>query len=288
MCKQILYNQSPTRPAVRYHGGKWLLAPWICSHFPEHRIYVEPYGGGASVLLRKPRSYAEIYNDLDGEIVNAFRVLRDHGDELRRAVELTPFSRDEFRQSYEPSGDPLEQARRTILRSFMGFGSGAASGNNTGFRANSNRSGTTPAHDWKNYPDQIPSLINRLRGVVIENRDAIEVMRTHDSAETLHYVDPPYVHETRNKLQSRTEQTTYKHELDDAQHMALAEALHELRGMVVVSGYRSAMYDSLYADWYRLDRKALADGAGSRVESVWMSVAPRQASMFFGREGAPR
>lgn len=102
-----------------------MLAPRIIEHFPEHRCYVEPFGGGGSVLLRKPRSYAEVYNDLDGEIVNLFTVARDRGDELVRLLELTPFSRDEFQQSYEPTDDPLEQARRTIARSFMGFGSNA-------------------------------------------------------------------------------------------------------------------------------------------------------------------
>ncbi len=115
----------PTRPIVRYHGGKWMLAQWIIAQFPAHRVYVEPFGGGGSVLLRKPRSYAEIYNDLDGEIVNLFLMARDHGEELRRALELTPFARVEFMESYEPSENPIEQARRTVARSFMGFGSNA-------------------------------------------------------------------------------------------------------------------------------------------------------------------
>ena len=108
------------------------------------------------MLMRKPRSYAEVYNDLDGEIVNVFRVVRYRGDELRRALELTPFAREEFLLSYEPSDDPVEQARRTIARSFMGFGSAAACGEVSGFRANSNRLGTTPAQDWRNYPDSLP------------------------------------------------------------------------------------------------------------------------------------
>jgi len=153
------------RPLVRYHGGKWKLAPWIISHLPRHRVYVESFGGGASVLLRKPRSYAEIYNDLDGEIVNLFRMARDHGAELVRVCELTPFARDEFAHAYDSSADPLEQARRTLIRAFMGFSSAAASAaQRTGFRANSNRSGTTPAQDWKNYPAHLHSVIDRLRG----------------------------------------------------------------------------------------------------------------------------
>src|SRR5690606_19105648 len=114
----------PRRPVLRWHGGKWLLAPWIIEHFPAHRVYVEPFGGAGSVLMRKPRTYAEIWNDLDGEVVNIFRVLRSpDANRLVDALRLTPFSRQEFTGAYEPSSDPVERARRLVIRSFMGFGS---------------------------------------------------------------------------------------------------------------------------------------------------------------------
>ena len=263
---------APTRPIVRYHGGKFLLANWIISNFPPHRTYVEPFGGGGSVLLRKPRSYAEVYNDLDGEIVNVFRVVRDRGDELRRALELTPFAREEFLLSYDPSDDPVEQAMRTITRSFMGFCSAAVCGEVSGFRANSNRSGTTPAQNWRNYPDSLPAAIDRFRGVVIEQRDASEVMCQHDGPDTLCYVDPPYVHETRSgKTRGTVTRKAYKHELTDDQHRDLAAVLNTLQGAVILSGYRCPLYDELYAGWQRIDRAAHADGARDRVESLWLS-----------------
>ena len=263
---------APTRPIVRYHGGKFLLANWIISNFPPHRTYVEPFGGGGSVLLRKPRSYAEVYNDLDGEIVNVFRVVRDRGDELRRALELTPFAREEFLLSYDPSDDPVEQAMRTITRSFMGFGSASVCGEVSGFRANSNRSGTTPAQAWRNYPDSLPAAIDRFRGVVIEQRDASEVMCQHDGPDTLCYVDPPYVHETRSgKTRGTVTRKAYKHELTDDQHRDLAAVLNTLQGAVILSGYRCPLYDELYAGWQRIDRAAHADGARDRVESLWLS-----------------
>lgn len=265
------------RPVVRYHGGKWKLAPWIVSNLPPHRVYVEPFGGGASVLLRKPRSYAEVYNDLDGEIVNLFRMVRDKGELLAQACELTPFARSEFEGAYDPAGDPIEQARRTLVRAYMGFGSAGASGQSTGFRANSNRSGTTPAHDWMNYPDHLRNNVQRLRGVVIENRNAITVMKTHDSDQTLHYVDPPYVHSTRNL---RTRAPAYKHELSDADHETLASALKELQGMVVVSGYRCDLYDHLFSGWQRIDQAAHADGAKDRIESLWLSPSCPQQGLF--------
>lgn len=268
----------PKRPIIRYHGGKWKLAPWIISNLPVHRIYVEPFGGAASVLLRKQRSYAEVYNDLDGEVVNLFRVMRDDGADLLSRLRLTPFAREEFINSYEQTDDKIEQARRTVVRAFMGFGSAAVTSArhttnrftspSTGFRANSNRSGNTPAHDWKNYADAVPAIIERLRGVVIENKDAASIIDQHDTSETLFYIDPPYVFETRDSG------SDYRFELTDDDHRKLAEQLHQVAGMVMLSGYACEIYDNeLYKNWERIERKALADGARERVEVLWMNPA---------------
>jgi len=255
---------TPRRPALRWHGGKWKLADWIIGHFVDHRIYVEPFGGAASVLIKKNRSRSEIYNDLNGEVVNFFRVMRDQGADLVRVVSLSPFSRDEFKLSYESTTDPLEQARRTVMRTFMGFGSDAHT-KISGFRSRSDMSGTTPAHDWANYPKALEHLVKRFSGVVIENKDAIEVMRMHDSPYTLHYVDPPYVHDTRGKGGS------YLHELNDDQHIELAAFLKTLEGNIVLSGYRCDLYDELYKSWTRIDKNTYADGARARIESLWIS-----------------
>jgi DNA adenine methylase len=213
----------PTRPVLRWHGGKWRLAPWIISHFPAHRVYTEAFGGAGSVLIRKPRAYSEVYNDLDGEVVNLFRVLQHESlaNTLRERVKMTPFARAEFEQAYSV------EVCTPIVRSFMGFGSNASNAaRSTGFRANSNRSGTTPAHDWAHYPDCLDAIVNRLRGVVIENRPALEVIQQHDGPDTLHYVDPPYVHDTRKPGNEKN----YKHELTDSDHRELAAALNGLGG----------------------------------------------------------
>lgn len=255
------------RPILRWHGGKWKLAPWILRHFPAHRTYVEPYGGAASVLVRKGRSYAEVYNDLDGDVVNLFRVLQQAPDALIGTLRITPFSREEFELAYEPASDPTERARRLVIRSFMGFGSNGHA-RVTGFRANSNRSGTTPAHDWANYPEALAIAVERLRGVVIENRPALEVMKQHDGLRTLHYVDPPYV------LSSRSDSSKdYAHEMSDQDHESLAGCLHDLRGMVILSGYHSPLYDRLFSDWKRIEAVALADGARPRKEVLWLNAA---------------
>jgi DNA adenine methylase len=270
-------QQGVDRPTLRWHGGKWKLAPWIIEYFPQHRVYVEPFGGAASVLLRKPRSYAEVYNDLDDWAVNLFRVLRDDdmAARLRQQLELTPFARSEFevgRLLNEAQGDPVELARRLIVRSFMGFGSNAHNGRSTGFRSNSNRSGTTPARDWANYSDLIPQFTDRLRGVVIEKRDALEVMRQHDGAATLHYVDPPYLPETRSPANKYDlKYRMYRHELTAEDHDALLSDLRSLAGMVVLSGYPSPLYDERLGDWRKVETASHADGARPRTEVLWLN-----------------
>lgn len=278
------------RPIMRYHGGKFRLGPWVIGHFPPHRCYVEPYGGAASVLLQKPRTYAEVYNDLDGEIVNLFRVLRNptQARELERQVMLTPFAREEFENSYLVDGDPIEQARRTVFRSLAGFGSGAASGQDTGFRNNASRSGTLPAHDWMNYPELIAGFSERLRGVVVENRPAEQVIQTYDSGETLFYIDPPYPMSTRAFSTAKRigYKKIYRHEMTDEQHAELANLLKSLRGYVVLSGYTCQMYDDLYSGWMRIDHAAHGDSACDRVESLWLNPrcadAQAQKSLFEG------
>lgn len=280
---------SARRPVLRWHGGKWLLAPWIISHFPEHRVYVEPFGGAASVLIRKPRSYAEVYNDLDEQVVGMFRVLRDPPAAARliESLRLTPFARAEFEQAYEVAADPVEEARRLIIRSFMGFGSDGFNRNvRTGFRASSNRSGTTPAHDWVNYPVALAAVVERISGVVIERRDAMECMAQHDGPETLHYVDPPYLPETRSdkSRKSGDRYHAYAHELTRDDHAALLDGLRGLRGAVVLSGYPSDLYDEALPKWLRVERRALADGAQPRTEVLWLNAmaAKSQANLFTG------
>ncbi|HVA26598.1 MAG TPA: DNA adenine methylase [Candidatus Baltobacteraceae bacterium] len=267
------------RPVLRYLGGKWKLAEWIISYFPSHRIYTEAFGGAASVLMQKTPSFGEVYNDLDSEIVNVFQVLRDPtlADRLRTQIELTPFARTEFDDTYEGRGecdDPVERARRTIARAKMGYGSDSYNAKRkSGFRASANRNGTLPSHDWRNYPREIVGFVERLRGVIIENRDALDTIKYHDRADALHYVDPPYVARTRGRSQR------YRHELDDEGHRELATLLNSVRGMVVLSGYYfdskgnivNPLYDELYPGWQRIDYQTFADGALPKTESLWLS-----------------
>lgn len=257
------------RPVLRYFGGKYLLAPWIVSHLPAHRVYVEPFGGAASVLLRKDRSKVEVWNDLDDSVYHLFKLLRDgHGPLLEQALRLTPYSRREFELSVVPHPDPLESARRLIVRSFMGFGGDAVGNASTGFRSNSNQTNRAPALDWVNYPAAVQGFSERLQGVVVENKDAFEVMLQHDGPDTLHYVDPPYHLDTRGRRHR------YRHEYSDDKHNELLNFLLQLKGKWVLSGYNCTAYDQWRANNAHIrivTRQALADGAAKRTEYLWLN-----------------
>jgi DNA adenine methylase len=243
------------------------------------------------VLLRKPRSPNEVLNDLDGDIVNVLRVLRDRPGELERRVRLTPFSQEEFHATYgDPPADPVERARWTLVRQMFGFGTSGLVRSHTGFRHTSHRNRHQGyAHDWARYPDSIRSFCERLRGVVISREPALACIDRHDVAGALFYVDPSYVHSTRGPV-GMDGKNGYRHEMDDADHEELAGRLHACEAAVVLSGYRCDLYDRLYASWRRLDRSHYSQGQRSsvrRTESLWLSPAAvsrgAQRTLFGGR-----
>lgn len=284
---------APTRPVLRYHGGKWRLREWVIGHLPPHQIYVEPYGGVASVLLAKPRSPVEIYNDLDERVVNVFRVLRDPAQaaELERRLRLTPWARAELEAAYEPTDDPVEQARRTIVRQMFGFGSSGLVQGRTGFRATAYRNRNQDyAKDWAAYPDAIAAFTARLQGVTIERLPALRLIDMHDTPRTLFYVDPPYPHSTRGRVEGNGH-NGYLHEMGDDDHRALATALRSVKGMVVLSGYPCDLYDGeLFPDWHRIERRNCAQGnrgAAWRTEVLWLNdaAARHQQLSFFAEVG---
>lgn len=263
---------------LRYHGGKWRIAPWVIAHFAVHRVYVEPFGGAASVMMRKPRSDFEVYNDLDGDVVNVFQVLRDRGAaaELQRLLRLTPWAREEFEASYDPTDDPIERARRTIVRCFMAHGSTSRRRGRTGFRAASHpgrRGGGFG--DWRGYHEALPAFTDRLHGVVIECKPALELIERHDALDALFYVDPPYPLSTRSSVRCDGDtDRAYAHEMTDEDHRHLARILCDCKAAVLVSGYACELYDhELYGTWERDSRKARADGGKDRTEVLWTKPA---------------
>lgn len=265
------------RPVLRYHGGKAMHRQWIIGQFPAHKSYVEPYAGAASVLMAKPRVNHEVYNDLDSQVVNVFRVLQDPvtAEQLRQLCALTPFSREEFTKANDPHGDPVRRAWCTVVRAYMGFGSDSTTGSSTGFRAHSAQNNRAAARDWQNWPPAIPHFVQRLAGVVIENRPAVEVISQQDSPTTLFYCDPPYPHSTRSSKANRNGAAgrahAYRYEMTDEDHAQLAEVLAGIEGMAVISGYDCELYSELYATWRRVERNVFADGGRPRVEVLWIS-----------------
>jgi DNA adenine methylase len=263
-----------TAPVIRYHGGKFRLATWVLDHFPPHKCYVEPFGGAAGVLIQKPRAYAEVYNDLDGDIVNLFRVLQGEASSQRliELLNLTPYARAEFELAWQAADEPVERARRLIIRAQMGFGSAGASKGITGFRIDTARAYGTAQHLWERYPEHLTTICQRLTGVLIENRPAIEVLRAHDAHETLHYVDPPYMHDTR--VNGAAKGRYYRHELSDEQHAELLATLKTLRGFVVLSGYPSELYRAELKDWTMNTTSARISagrGGSTRQECLWIN-----------------
>lgn len=275
---------APERPLLRYLGSKHRLAPKIVQWLPPHSLYVEPFGGSAAILGHKPRSQREIYNDLDGEVVNLFRVLRsDRAGDLVRAVQLTPYAREEHALSYEPVNDPVERARRLLVRSHMGHGNnGTLITNKNGFRIDGTTGNTDVARNWLGFPAQIEAWIERLSGVMIENRPALELVERYAVPETLFYLDPPYVPETRSKsVRWSTGKCSYAHEMSIDDHAALLDAIVASPAMVVLSGYRSELYDAALRDWRRLELKARAHGNLPRTEVVWINRAAAAAHGLF-------
>ena len=195
---------APKRPALRYYGGKWNLAPWIISFFPPHLNYVEPCGGAASVLLQKPRSPLETFNDLDGNVVNFFRVLRDQPDELIKKLRLTPYAQDEYFLSLQICTDEIERARRFFVMLWMSLQGGSHDSAKGSWRTQTNAIHSDGGTRWAKPPSQfidvvesIDKVAQRFRYVQICNNNSVKIIANYDNADALIYFDPPYVTNTR-------------------------------------------------------------------------------------------
>lgn len=258
------------KPPFTYFGGKTAIAEKIAALLPPHRHYVEPFAGSLAVLLAKEPSKLETVNDLDGNLMTFWRVLRDRPDELAARAALTPHSREEHKAAYDLDiEDEVERARRVWVLLSQGRG---GSMRKTGWRYFSDPSGTSsPMPRYlQGYADRMPPAAARLAGVSLECRDALHVIADYGkNADALIYADPPYLGSLR------TWGNNYRFEMrDETQHRGLAAALHAARATVLLSGYASPLYDDdLYADWHRIEIPAItgngAVGSQRRVEVIW-------------------
>jgi DNA adenine methylase len=270
------------RPILRYHGGKWKMAPWIIQFFPTHRVYVEPFAGGASVLLRKPQSKSEILNDVNSRLVNLFQVLRNPqmAAELEQQLRLTPFARAEQRQAIEHGPDPVEDARRLIVLSYQSYsGRDCAGGRLSGFRDSLRTDGTSAAQDWGTLWEHVQSWAIRLRGVTITSDDYWDVMKRFDYGDTLFYCDPPYVRDSRGDATQ-----AYGAEFTDGDHEHFLKRVKGLCGMVILSGYECPLYEEELSGWERQERDAKTLRNRKAKEVIWLNercVQARKAAEYF-------
>lgn len=255
------------KPLVPYHGGKGRrLADWIVDLIPPHRVYVEPFAGSAAVLLAKPVATHEILNDLDSNAVTFYRVLRERPEDLELACRLTPYARDEFLLADldETEIDDLERARRWWIRTSQSFNHTA--GGKTGFATSINR-GSNSARTVLNRIERFAPAVERLEHVVLENRDAVDVITQYSAHDAVIYADPPYLVSTRTAMAKRPG-GDYRHEFSSIEdHERLAAALHTTPATVLLSGYDSPLYDELYGDWFKTGRRVLKRSSNGRSAS---------------------
>jgi DNA adenine methylase len=259
-----------------WYGGKFSHLEWLLPLLPKCHHYCEPFAGSGAVLLNRPPSPIETYNDLDGEVANFFRVLRDQGAKLQRAIGLTPFSREEFSIActLEPSLTPLERARRFYIRARQvrtGLAQTASLGRWANCKDTSRAGMSGVISRWLGGVEQLPDIAARLLRVQIENRPAIDVIKLYDSPRTLFYCDPPYVHETRGDSKA------YKHEMTDDQHKELAHVLNAAKGKIAFSNYDCKLLDKLYPSkrWQKtFTTKTNHATKGTRVEVLWTNYEP--------------
>lgn len=250
------------RSILKYPGAKWALAPWIVRHLPQTPHYVEPFFGSGAVFFNLPwRPKHAVLNDLSGDVVNLFRVIRDDGERLAALIEMTPWARAEYEQSYEPCDDPLERARRFLVRSWQSYG--RRDGERTGWSQKGARGTAITWERWREAPARLTAAIDLLRQAEIEQRPALDVIARQRSSRTLIYADPPYV------LRSRSTRGQYVHEMTDADHAALLDALDA--HPVALSGYRCALYDDRLTAWRRVETQAVVEGGGVRAECLWLN-----------------
>ena len=264
-----------------YYGSKHRLAGWVLAHLPRHTCYCEAFGGSAAVLLhRYPPAPVEVYNDLDGELVLTFRVLRERTLALAEALAATPYAREEVEVAYQavPDDHPdreLEIARRFLVRAGQTRG-GPSTRWKSGWRFQRGAArGAYPPARWACFPEVLQAVAQRLRYVQIEHATALTVLRRFDAPATCFYLDPPYL-PTERAPQWRG--GGYRHEMTEAEHRELAERLHALRGMAVISGYASDLYDELYTQhgWQQICTTAHDTQQAPVVECLWLSPAAQQ------------
>lgn len=269
-----------TAPILKYFGAKWSIADQIVSLLPRTRRYVEPFCGSAAIYLNLPwQPYHAVLNDLNDDIVNLFRVLREQPNRLIEQIELTPWAETEHQLSWTPAEgiDDVERARRFLTRQWMNHGGVL---HRAGFRHRGNTSSKTSTTSvWNALPKRLQGVVDRLKLAEIRCRPALEIISYYNAPNTLLFVDPPYPRSTRGG------RTRYTHEITDGDHIELIKTLDRHTGAVVLCGYDCNLYNSRLGHWRRVQIAANADGGRARTEVVWLKNVPVQQAQLFDMEG---
>lgn len=259
---------------IRYPGSKWSLANWIISHFPqdyEKMVYLEPFVGSGAVFFNKLPGAVETINDLDSDIVNLFYVLREYPEELKHVLSLTPYSREEYDKSFLPCNDPIEKARRYIIKTTQAIG--AKLDGKCGWRNHKKPEIGGTACKWANITDVIEIASERLKGntthlVQIEHTDALRLIERYNSPEVLMYLDPPYVRESRKSGR------LYKHEMNNEEQANLLELITQSKAKIIISGYMSDLYRTALHDWHCFSTECRTTSTELAKEYIWLNYEP--------------
>ena len=280
-----IYIRSRRRRIVfGWYGGKFSHLDWLLPLLPECHHYCEPFAGSGAVLLNRVPSPVETYNDIDGEVVNFFRVLRDQHEELIRAIALTPFSREEYYRAIHTTDgvSDIERARCFYIKARQtrtGLAQTASLGRWANCKNTSRAGMSGVVSRWLGGVGALDDIAQRLMRVQIENRPAVDVIRLYDSPKTLFYCDPPYLHATRGDVKS------YGFEMDEEQHREFAEVVNACNGLVAVSGYEHPLMDKLFepGKWFKTlgARKTIHSTKGTRQEILWTNYDPKKQMGLF-------
>lgn len=257
---------------LKYPGAKNRIADWIIGYIPEHKVYIEPYAGSLAVLLNKPRCHIETVNDLNGDVVNFFKVIREHSKELANVLELTPYARAEYDASYitlETDSD-IEKARKFTVRCWQGFG--CANLYHNGFKSGQQTRSPNPARAFSKLPETVMEVAMRLKGVQIENLPALEILNRYNTDDVFGYLDPPYVPGTRKGY-------LYKHEMTESDHVELLRAVVNHPGRFLISGYDNELYNDMLVGWRKVQKNTTAEQGLKRTEMLWMNYDIGQQSL---------
>ena len=261
---------------MKYPGSKWSIANWIINFFPEHHSYLEPFFGSGAVLFNKQRSNIETVNDLDGRVVNLFECIKSDPEKLARLIYLTPYSREVYEKAYQENPeDKFEMALNFYIRLNMGHGF-RTTGEKVGWKNDvQGRERAYAAKNWCDLPEMLMEAAERLRGVQIENRSAIELMDRFNYKNVLVYLDPPYMPETRHGKQYKCEM------FDHGSHEELLEAAKAHKGSVLISGYDTELYNDMLRGWHKEETTSYSQVCSKKREILWMNYEPPKRQLTF-------